>query len=173
MPDSTLSQAIKEAYASATPDPVYITVELRHPNLSQPIRVVCDHVDLVATLEDTAPVNAGQSVTFQPYAFDLKKPEVTPAGVPTAELVIDNVSREIVAAIEEVLYSQTTVKATFREYVASDLTGPQNDPPMHMDVLSITADVFQVKATLGFANMQNKKFPTLAYEADTFPSLAE
>lgn len=173
MPDTTLSQALKEAYASATPDVIYITMELRHSALTQPIRVVLDSNDLVATLEPTAPANPGEPVTFQRYVFDLKKPEVTAQGVPTVELEIDNVSREIVAAIESILGTTERLKGTFREFLASDLSCPQNNPPMHMDVLSISANNLRVRAILGFANMQNKKFPTLAYDAETYPSLAQ
>ena len=61
MPDPSISQAIKEAYAAAPSDVVILhTLELRHPAFKddegQPtaIRVVRDHVDLTARLEPTA-----------------------------------------------------------------------------------------------------------------------
>ena len=174
MPDSTLSQAIKEAYASAPRGVIsYLTMELRHSLLTEPIRVVMDNADLVAYLEDTAPINAGEQVTFIRYAFDLKKPEISPNGIPTVELEIDNVSREIVASIEAVLVSTELLKGTFREYLSTDLSGPQNDPPMHLDVMTVSADMFRVKATLGFPNLMNKRFPTLAYDPEIFVSLAQ
>jgi hypothetical protein len=173
MPDTTLSLALKEAYASATPDIIYYTLEFRHPLLPTPIRVVHDHNDLVATLESTAPANAGQEVTFIRYAFDVRKPEVSPNGVPTVDVTIDNVSRQIVAAIEYVMGSSEPIRATFREYLASDLSGPANDPPLHLDVLSISVTVFQVSMKLGLLNLMNKQFPTLAYESETFTSLAQ
>lgn len=173
MPDSTLSLALKEAYASANQDVIYYTLEFRHDLLPDPIRVVHDYNDLVATLEATAPINAGQEVTFTRFAFDAKKPEVSPNGVPTMEVTIDNVSRQIVAAIEYVMGSSKPIKATFREFVSSDLSCPANDPPLHFDVLSISVTVFQVSMKLGFVNLMNKQFPTLAYESETFPSLAQ
>lgn len=174
MPDSTLSQALKEAYASAPSGQIiYITLELRHSLLTEPIRVVCDKTDLEAYLEPDAPLNPGEEVFFRRYAFDLQRPEVSPSGIPTAQLTIDNVSREITAAIETVLSSSEPIKATFREYLSTDLSGPQNDPPMHMDVLEIKADVFRVTATIGFQNLMNKKFPTVSYTSDVFPSLAQ
>lgn len=173
MPDSTLSLALKEAYASATEDIIYYTLEFRHQLLPEPIRIVHDHNDLVANLEANAPVDADQEVTFIRYVFDVQKPEVSPNGVPTMEITIDNVSRQIVAAIEYVMGSAQPIKATFREFISSDLSGPANDPPLHFDVLSISVTVFNVTMKLGFVNLMNKQFPTLAYESETFPSLAQ
>ena len=80
MSDDTLSQAIKEAYASAPANVIiYHTMELWHPAFTDPIRVVRDYDDLTATLESTAPRNAGESVTFIAFNFDFTKPEVSAA----------------------------------------------------------------------------------------------
>jgi len=170
MPDTTLSAAIKEAYASAT-GIIYHTLELRHPDFDTPIRVVRDHQDLTATLEDTAPSDPGAQVTFVGFAFDFSKPEVSPTGVPQLTITMDNVSRDIVANIELAMGSTELVKVTYREYLDSDLTGPQNDPPIHMDIISISATVFQVTATAGFPNLMNRKFPTLSYSPEEFPGV--
>ena len=173
MPDDTLKMAIKEAYASAPKVPIYLTLEFRYSSLTEPIRVVFDDTDLNAYLEDTAPLNPEEEVFFRRYAGSLKKPELTADGIPTVELEIDNVSREIYASIRQAVLGGEVIKATFREYLGNDLSGPQNDPPMHLDVMEVHGDVFRVKATLGFRNLQNKKFPTLAYDPEVFPSLAE
>lgn len=172
MPDSTLSQALKEAYAAAPSNLViYHTLELRHPAFTTPIRVVRDHADLTATLEASAPVDAGQPVTFVRFAFDFTKPEVSAAGVPQLVIEIDNVSRQIVANIEAALGTTDLVQATYREYISSDLSGPQNDPPIHMTIMSITADVFRVSAVAGFPDLVNRRFPTTEYDSETFPGL--
>ena len=58
MTGTTLSQALKEAYASAPANVViYHTMELRHPAFTAPIRVVRDYAPLTATLEATAPAD--------------------------------------------------------------------------------------------------------------------
>ena len=52
MPDFTLSDALEEAYASApSSEAVLHTLEIRHPDFTQPIRVVRDHQDFEAYLE--------------------------------------------------------------------------------------------------------------------------
>jgi len=172
MPDTTLKEAIKEAYASAT-GIIYHTFEIRHPNFTEPLRVVRDHTPLIARLELTAPENAGSDVYFAAYKFDFVKPEVSAQGVPQIQITIDNVSREIVANINAAMSSQELLKGTYREYLDSDLTGPQNDPPIHVDILSISANVFTVTAVAGFINLMNKKFPTQEYSTRRFPGLIQ
>lgn len=172
MPDSTLSQALREAYAAAPSGTIiYHTLELRHPAFSSPIRVVRDYADLVATLEATAPVDAGVAVTFVRFAFEFTKPEISTTGVPQMTIEIDNVDRSIIANIEAALTSTAMVQATYREYISTDLSAPQNNPPISMTILSLTADVFRVKAVAGFPDLMNRRFPTLEYAAETFPGL--
>lgn len=173
MPDTTLSQAIKEAYASAPANVIiYHTLELRHPAFSTPIRVVRDYQDLTATLEAGAPVDPGATVTFIAFAFDFTKPEVSPTGVPQITITMDNVSREIVANIEAALTTTDMVQVTYREFISTDLSAPQNNPPLSMTIMSITADVFKVTAVAGFPDLMNRRFPTQEYSAEVFPGLA-
>lgn len=172
MPDGTLSEAIKEAYASAPSNLIiYHTLEIRHPSFTQPIRIVRDIVDLVATLEADAPANPGETVTFVRYAFDFIKPEVNSNGVPQMQITIDNVDRIIGASIEGALGSTDLVEVTYREYISTDLTGPQNDPPITLQVMAVTVDMFKVTATCGFPDLMNRKFPTVEYTSETFPGL--
>lgn len=170
MPDATLSAAIKEAYALAT-GIIYHTLEFRHPSFTTPIRVVRGFEDITAGLEATAPLNAGQMVDFAAMAFELTKPEVSPSGVPQITITIDNVSREIISNIELSMGSTDLVQVTYREYLDSDMTAPQNDPPMSLDIMTISATPFQVSCTAGFPNLMNKKFPTQEYSAEVFPGL--
>lgn len=172
MPDTTLSQALREAYASAPSNvTIYHTLELRHPAFSSPIRVVRDNANLLARLETSAPANPGEQVEFIAFAFDFNKPDVSATGVPQIQLEIDNVDRAIVANIEAAMASTELVKLTYREYISTDLTAPQNDPPVHMTILTISADVFRVRCTAGFANLLNYRFPRTEYDADVFPGL--
>lgn len=172
MPDSTLTQAIKEAYAAAPSDVViHHTLELRHPAFTQPLRVVRDYAALDATLEASAPEDPSTEVTFTAFAFDLVKPEVNSDGRPQITIEIDNVSREIIANIEAAMSSQASIEVTYREYLSTDLTGPQNDPPLHMNIVRITADLFRVRADATFGDFSNRRFPAVAYTAETFPGL--
>ena len=173
MTDSTLSQALKEAYAAAPVGLViYHTLELWHPAFTTPIRVVRDYVDLTATLESSAPRDASASVLFIAFNFEITKPEVSPTGVPQITITLDNVDRAIVANLEAALTTTDLVQVTYREYLSSDLSSPQNNPPLSMTIMSVTADVFKVTAVAGFPNLMNRRFPNTEYSTEVFPGLA-
>ena len=172
MPDSTLTQAIKEAYASAPSNIIiYHTIELWHPAFSAPIRVVRDYVDLTATLEASAPRNASTAVTFVAFNFEFTKPEVSSTGLPEVTLTMDNVDRAIVANIEAALSTTDLVTVIYREFISPDLTAPQNNPPLSLIITSVVADLYKVTAVASFPNLMNKRFPTLEYSAETFVGL--
>lgn len=172
MTDTTLSQALKEAYASAPADVViYHTLELRHPAFTAPIRVVRDWEPLTATLEATAPADPSTAVTFAAFAFEFTKPEVSPGGVPQITIEIDNVDRSIVANIELAMQTTDLVQVTYREFLSTDLSAPQNDPPLSMTIMTVSATVFKVTATAGFPDLMNRRFPTVEYDAQTYPGL--
>lgn len=172
MPDSTLTQAIKEAYASAPSNIIiYHTIELWHPAFSAPIRVVRDYVDLTATLEASAPRDASTAVIFVAFNFEFTKPEVSSTGLPEVTLTMDNVDRAIVANIEAALSTTDLVTVIYREFISSNLTAPQNNPPLSLIITSVVADLYKVTAVASFPNLMNKRFPTLEYSAETFVGL--
>ena len=89
MPNAALSEAIKEAYASAPSEQIILhTLELRHPafvnDAGEPvaIRVVRDTSDLWARLESQAPLQAGEHVQFVAMGFELDLPPVDTMPVP-------------------------------------------------------------------------------------------
>jgi len=171
MPDPLLSEAIKEAYAAAPAEVIiHHTVELRHPAFSAPIRVVCDYEDLEATLEATAPEDAGLAVTFTAFAFRAKLPDVVK--LPEFLLEIDNVSQEIEDNILLAAQGTDPITMTHRLYLSTDLTGPHNDPPATYTLRDVRANDFQVTARAGLPNWQNKRFPNQVYTVDRFPGLA-
>ncbi len=172
MTDTTLTQAIKEAYASAPANVIiYHTMELYHPSFSAPIRVVRDYVDLTATLESTAPRNPSTAVTFIAFNFDFQKPDVSPGGVPQITITMDNVDRSIVANVELAMGSTQLISVIYREFISTDLSSPQNNPPITLTITSITADMFKITATAGFPNLLNKRFPTIEYSAEVYTGL--
>lgn len=174
MPDPTLSAAIKEAYASAPVDQViYHTLEIWHPLFSVPIRVVSNATDISAKIEAGAPRDAGATVTFVGYAFTLVLPEQTTSAVPSCAIEIDNVDRSIVAAIDAVITDSRPITVMYRAYLSFDLAiGPENLPVLTMTMLTCNATPFRIRASAGFPDLLNKKFPNVDYELETFPGLA-
>lgn len=172
MTDTTLSQALAEAYASAPSAEVILhTLELRHPSFTQPLRVVNDHATLTATLEADAPLDAGQPVEFAAFAFRFRLPDVQSAGMPELEIEIDNVSAEVVAYMDQAANSTELIEATYRPYLASDTRAPSMDPPLHLVLHDVEADVFAIRGRASFGDYGNRQFPGQSYDGQKFPGL--
>ena len=179
MPDNTLSEALKEAYASAPSDVILLhTIELRHPsfkdNQGNPtaIRVVRDNVNHVCRLEDTAPLNAGQEVEFIAMAFDLELPPVEAIPVPEITLSLDNVSTEIIGYLDQAIESQEMIEMTYRPYLSNDLSCPQMNPPITLVITEIVADISKISATARMMDIGNKSFPAENYTVKKYPGLS-
>ena len=121
MPNTALSEAIKEAYASAPSEQIILhTLELRHPAFVDEdgqqvaIRVVRDTGDLWARLESQAPLQAGERVQFVAMGFELDLPPVDTMPVPEITVTLDNVSREIVRHLDAAAESQSVIEVTYR-----------------------------------------------------------
>ena len=172
--DISLKEAIKEAYASAPSSEIdLLTIELNHPSFTQPLRVVRDNEKLTARLEESAPENPGEVVDFSPYAFDLDLPEMDEYGKPQITITIDNVGRDIMNYIEAAVRMRHKIEVIYRVYLKSDTSGPQNDPPMVMQIDSITATTKSITLVAGFADLSSRVFPKKLYTLEQFPSLQE
>lgn len=173
MPDPTLSEAIKEAYASAPTDVVVVdTLEITHPSFTQPIRVALSYTPITARLETTAPYNPGALVEFQAFAFDFVLPDVIDNGIPEMKIVMDNVSGEIMKHIEQAIPLPDKLGVIYRAFLSNDLSGgPHNDPPLHMTITGIEIDLLKVTATATIADFVNKQFPSILYDERRFPGL--
>lgn len=201
MPDPNLSDAIREAYASAPADVVTLhTIELLHPAFTAPVRVVRNHADqqswidlggatvsavldamdddarrlvgLVARLEESAPENAGEMVAWIGLAFDVDLPEVNTSAAPEATVTIDNVGQEVCEQIERAATSTKKIRLIYRPYLSTDIEGPQADPPMLLTLADVTVTDMQISGTAGFPDVGNRAFPNETYTASRFPGLA-
>jgi hypothetical protein len=175
MPDPSLSDALKEAYATAPArSVVYHTIELYHPEFSTPIRVVRDTVALDARLEATAPRNAGEVVTFVAFAFDLVKPELTATGTPQCTLVMDNIGRDVADQLDQAIVAGQPITLIYREFLSDTLNdGPETDPPPVLTLTSVRVTTMRITAQAGFPpDLVNRRYPRLDYSAEVFPGLA-
>lgn len=68
--------------------PIYL-LEITHPDLPQPVRVVRDNQDV-----------ASNGNTFTALAFDIQPPDDKEQGAPRAQLVMDNVGRELTSWLD-------------------------------------------------------------------------
>lgn len=173
MANDTLSQALKEAYASApSNEVVFDTIEMQHPafvdGIGNPdsIWVVNDNVDLTATLEDGITVK-----TFVRMRFNFELPPLEDGATPLARLSVDNVSKEIVRNVELAVNSPDLIKVIYRPYLASDLSTPAMIPPLSGYLTNVRATIWQVVGTLDFGTLVNRPFPLNTFNDNRFPGL--
>ena len=173
MPDPTLSEALQEAYAIApTNEVIYHTLELWHPAFSAPIRVVRDYTNIDAKIEATAARDAGAVVPFTAYAFNVIPPDLSAQSLPQCTIEIDNISRDIMAQVDLAIMATDKITVIYRAYLSGELTvGPQNDPPLEMEIITLSANPYRLTATAGFSNLLDQRFPSLDYTLEKFEGL--
>lgn len=179
MTDASLSEALKEAYASAPSEIIILhTLELRHSAFidengkSVAIRVVRDNINHICQLEESAPLNAGQEVEFIAMAFDLELPPVEAIPVPEITLTLDNVSTELIEYLDKAIETQDMIEMTYRPYLSNDLSCPQMNPPITLVITEITVDVSKISATARMMDIGNKSFPAENYTVKKYPGLS-
>lgn len=102
-----------------------VTLELRHPSLTEPVRVVADNEPLEARLEAGAAVDAGQIVTFADLAFQAAPPERADGRWPEIAIRLDGAAAIIEPHLEAAMLSDAPIEAVWREYVRQEaLDGP-------------------------------------------------
>lgn len=173
MPNFTLEDAQREAYAAAPTDTVLVdTLEFVHPSFSQPLRVVNDRQSLTATLEPDAPVNAGEDVTFAAFAFRLEPPEVGDGAAAELTITIDNVSTEIGRYMAAATLGNEPVRVIYRACIVKE-NEVELGARWEMSLVRAKANNFSVEATASFGDVINAAFPTEDYNATDFPGLAQ
>ncbi len=174
MPDPAWSAALTEAiaYADAT-QVIYHTLELWHPTFTDPLYVVRDNGSLDARIEAGADRNAGDVVAFVGVKFDFIPPDLNATAVPQCTIEIDNVDPTIGGLILAASRTLDPAVLIYRMYLDSALdAGPENDPPLQLEVQNVTITPFRIRATAGFPSLHNRKFPAEEYTLARFPGLA-
>ena len=169
MPDSTLSAALKEAYASCpTSTVIYDTLQISHDDIATDIFIVNRLEDLAATLEgDTV------ATTFSAVPFDFKLPKKDGQGVPELTVAIGNIKKEASNYVESVRDSHKPIVIRYRPYLSTDLTQPQMDPPLHLEVKEASITNFQVQFRAVFFNFKNQLWPLEMYTQKRFPTIGQ
>lgn len=189
--DGLWGEALEEAYASAPTDEVVLhTLELRHPSFTDAegnpsaVRLVRDPGTLLETiddvevyglrlrLEDDAPMNAGEFVTFVSCMFDFSLPGQAEGSLPEVEVSLDNVTREVSGYLDTAVGERATLELTYREFLASDKGTPQ----FILSGLSLSrvrSTVFRVSGSASFVDLLNSSFPKKLYRPSEFRGLMQ
>jgi len=174
-----LSDAIAEAYATARTDVVVLhTIEFRHASfvdedgLPDSLRFVLDEGrEHVCTLEADAPMFPGQAKPFTGCEFGLSLPSVEEGTAPTLTVTVPNIGTAITEHIQSAALSDTPVQITYRAYLSTDKSAPQNRP-LTLELQTCSAADGKITATATLDNVANRAFPSVSYDTVRFPGLA-
>lgn len=169
----SLSEALTEAAAVAPTSRVMLdTFEMWHPTLEDPVRVVNDYNDLHATLEPTAPRDAGIEVEFLACGVKITRAEESDtAAAPEITLSVDNVSGLMSQALKIARGSLDPWVIINRVYANDDTTGPAIMPPLTLHIVSIEISPTTLTITARFADIVNIAVPRTSFKLNEYPGL--
>ena len=167
MPNDSLEDALKEAYALAPNDEYVIdTLEISYTGLADTLYLVRDRFEKTFTLEDAT------VKTFKPVGFRFTPPAAGKDGRQQMLLAIDNVGAEVSDFFDQLGTALTEpVKVTYRPYLSSDTTTPQLNPPLVLFLVDVQLTLFEISGRATFTNIVNAKYPREYYTRERFPGL--
>jgi hypothetical protein len=168
VPNTALTAAIQEAYASAQTDVVHLdTLEITNP-LADPLYLVRDRVDWILGIEAAG---GGGTQLFTACGFRFVLPAAGDNGLQELGLAIDNVDRRPSDFVLSVLESEDPVTVKYRPYLSNDVAQPQMDPPLILFLTDIVITAVEVTGRATFADILNRKFLSELYTRRRFPAL--
>jgi hypothetical protein len=156
MSRSLSALARRALYGAETGDVFLILLTLSHDDLPAPLRVCSDAVDVVS-----------RGTTFSAFPFDLTLPDDDDNQSPQARLSVDNVDRQIVAAIRRIPTAPTVLIEIIR---AAD---PDVVEAVFADfkLTDIQYDSQTVKGNLTIEDFTAEPFPAASFSPGSFPGL--
>lgn len=164
-----ISDELKRVYSVAPVDDYYIeTLSLEHPNIPGGVRYITNQLQgWYGRLE------TGEVARFDFLPFAALPPKSADDGNFSLQVAIDNADRDLMSALEALAEAPTSaIVVKFRVYLASDSETVQNDPPMKLDILGITATQATIAFNAGLANLRQRPFPSMLYTTAFYPGLA-
>ena len=142
---------------TAPADRVLTALEISHPAIAQPVRVIND--------------TEGRRIEGNDYIalrFDARLADDIAGQAPQAELAIDNIGRALTQWIEA---TGGGVGATARVMLVLSLPDPPVEWELTLDVAGMTVDQERVTARLGFDPLLGGNAVTLRHDPETSPGL--
>lgn len=169
MPNPLLSEALREAYASASVEfEVVNTFEITAETVTgfSPIRVCDGNIERNFALEDLS------VVTFSPYPFTLTMPSVDNYGIKELSIDIKNVDGSVITLLDTIRNLDQAILIKFRTYIAEyGSAGPQTPRPVSLEVTGLVATVFGVSIKASISDIVNCPFPNDIYSISLYPGL--
>lgn len=162
------SSALRAMFAEETGDYPILLITLSHETLSDPIRVSSDPtVRLSETVDDVIYGTVSRGVDYPFLPFQITLPGDFEDSAPRSQISIDNVSRELVAAIRSI-YSPPQV--TMELVMASSVDFVEATFP-DFDLSDIDGDSMVISGTLSVDLLVSEPFPSGVFTPGQFPGM--
>jgi hypothetical protein len=149
--------AVRQLLATSADEGLLVAVEITHPDLDVPIRVVRDVQDLVA-----------QGDTYIACPFELTLPDDVEGQIPQASIQVDNVSQDLTEWLE---VSRGGQGAQCRLILLYRSEPDIFEFDITLDMSNLKIDNLHVTATLGFVNTLATTAVTALFTPATAPGL--
>lgn len=160
----TFTAAFTEALSSGMTDLIILDVlEITHPSLATPIRIVNNSEDISVTGE-----------TYQAVGFEFLEPEETEEGLRQTTLKLNNVDQVFTDIIRSL---RGDLKITAKCVTPTDLSADPKEfdnveyELVPLEVLSVTYDNFQVTLDVSYEVLSHRKFPKGTYDPFNFAGM--
>lgn len=164
MPNPLLTEALKEAYATASPrDEVIDTLEII--STAGTLYVCSGLVSRTLTVPGDGPQ------TFQPLPLSFSLPPLDNTGGRFLTIGIENVDGQVIQFLTDARDNGGEITVLYRTYLSSDDTAPQSPRPITMNVTNAKNTLKGVVLTAALADIVNRSFPNAHYTYTRFPGL--
>jgi hypothetical protein len=154
----TFTQAARRQLLATSADQnLLVLLEITHPALVVPIRVVRDTQDLTT-----------RGVTFTACAFDITLPDDVEGQIPQAQIQVDNIGQELTQWLE-VSGGGAGAQCRIIQMYRSDPDVYETD--ITTDLTGLVIDNQKVTGNLGFVNLLGKTGVTYLFTPDRAPGL--
>lgn len=171
----TATASWEEAAATVdTRERMLVTLEIMHSVMVEdgrpaPIRAVQNTEDMSLRLEEGAPLNSAEIVTFKAVPFGLEYPRIGKLGV-EAPIWIDNVNREVARHLEPASKLNESVVVIFRGYLATD-PNTVGHGPFRLLLRNVKRRGSKLEGTLTIADPTKLRVMREIYDNARFPAL--
>jgi hypothetical protein len=153
----TYSPHFKEKTAALSGEAPRVLLEITHPQLGAPIRVVNDTQDLVSN-----------GNTFIAMAFRVSLPDDFAQQLPRARIAIDNIGRELTQWLEA---SNGGAGAAVRMMQVMPDTPDVLECDYTLDLLNVRQNMIEVSGDLGYEDTLNRPGMVATYRPENTPGI--
>lgn len=158
--------ARRNLLATSADEPYLTLLEIRHPDLAAPIRLVNDVESITINDPDLGPLE------YVACPFRLVRPDDVDQQEPKASLEVDNIGRELTQWLEASnggKGARCRIMECLRSLADEHVADIEFD--MELDLTGLYVDNLAVSGTLGFEKTLNQAAVTKRFDPSTAPGL--